>query len=132
MPMQMLQSGFVFVLGDGWFAFGGISCHFMKFSSSWSNHPLWFIFCCSSLPSWYKSALFNELYFVADGGTIWIDVDHITDNKTPIPPFVKEHGRFAYLEGIIFTCTCHLYESSFWCTWIHPICCIIKCNLPSN
>lgn len=53
------------------------------------------------MPSWYKSALFNELYFVADGGTIWIDVDHITDNKTPIPAFVKEHGRFAYLEGII-------------------------------
>ena len=53
------------------------------------------------MPSWYKSALFNELYFVADGGTVWLDVDHVTDNKTPIPEFVKEHGRFAYLEGII-------------------------------
>jgi len=52
-----------------------------------------------SLPSWYKSALFNELYFVADGGTVWLDVDQVTDNKTPIPEFVKEHGRFAYLEG---------------------------------
>lgn len=55
----------------------------------------------SSLPSWYKSALFNELYFVADGGTIWLDVANATENnKTPIPEFVKEHGRFAYLEGI--------------------------------
>lgn len=55
----------------------------------------------SSLPSWYKSALFNELYFVADGGTVWLDVSNIADNKkTPIPDFVKEYGRFAYLEGI--------------------------------
>ena len=37
---------------------------------------------------------------MADGGTVWIDVEDITDNKTPIPEFVKEHGRFAYLEGI--------------------------------
>lgn len=55
----------------------------------------------SSLPSWYKSALFNELYFVADGGTVWLDVSNMADNKkTPIPDFVKEYGRFAYLEGI--------------------------------
>ncbi len=25
------------------------------------------------LPDWYKSALFNELYFVSDGGTVWLD-----------------------------------------------------------
>lgn len=53
-----------------------------------------------SLPSWYKSALFNELYFVADGGTVWMDVDDATcSDNTTIPEFVKEHGRFAYLEG---------------------------------
>ena len=34
---------------------------------------------------------------------------HITDNKTPIPAFVKEHGRFAYLEGIILL---YMYMSS--------------------
>ncbi|TPP65466.1 Bile acid beta glucosidase [Fasciola gigantica] len=27
----------------------------------------------SSLPDWYKSALFNELYFLTDGGTVWLD-----------------------------------------------------------
>lgn len=27
-----------------------------------------------SLPAWYKSALFNELYFLADGGTVWLEV----------------------------------------------------------
>jgi len=31
----------------------------------------------SQLPDWYKSALFNELYFVADGGSIWIEADDI-------------------------------------------------------
>ncbi len=25
------------------------------------------------LPDWYKSALFNELYVLVDGGTLWID-----------------------------------------------------------
>ena len=43
---------------------------------------------------------------MADGGTVWLDVANITDNnRTPIPEFVKEYGRFAYLEGIIITCT---------------------------
>lgn len=27
------------------------------------------------LPDWYKSALFNETYFVSDGGTVWLDID---------------------------------------------------------
>ncbi|KAF5395365.1 hypothetical protein PHET_12163, partial [Paragonimus heterotremus] len=26
-----------------------------------------------SLPDWYKSALFNELYYLTDGGTLWLD-----------------------------------------------------------
>uniref|UniRef100_H2YFL2 Glucosylceramidase n=1 Tax=Ciona savignyi TaxID=51511 RepID=H2YFL2_CIOSA len=27
------------------------------------------------LPDWYKSALFNELYYITDGGTVWLEVD---------------------------------------------------------
>ncbi|KAL5111080.1 Non-lysosomal glucosylceramidase [Taenia crassiceps] len=27
----------------------------------------------SHLPNWYKSALFNELYYISDGGTVWLD-----------------------------------------------------------
>ncbi|VDK38749.1 unnamed protein product [Dibothriocephalus latus] len=27
----------------------------------------------SNLPDWYKSALFNELYYLSDGGTVWLD-----------------------------------------------------------
>ncbi|VDP95070.1 unnamed protein product [Echinostoma caproni] len=26
-----------------------------------------------NLPDWYKSALFNELYYLTDGGTVWLD-----------------------------------------------------------
>lgn len=52
-------------------------------------------FSFRSLPDWYKSALFNESYFIADGGTIWIDV---SDN-TELPEHVRNWGRFGYLEG---------------------------------
>ncbi|KAL5970038.1 Non-lysosomal glucosylceramidase, partial [Taenia solium] len=27
----------------------------------------------SHFPTWYKSALFNELYYISDGGTVWLD-----------------------------------------------------------
>lgn len=63
----------------------------------------------SSLPSWYKSALFNELYFVADGGTVWTELPEDSDVSGGVrsedgglpaqPAVVKDYGRFAYLEG---------------------------------
>ncbi|KAI4808753.1 hypothetical protein KUCAC02_000799 [Chaenocephalus aceratus] len=63
----------------------------------------------SSLPSWYKSALFNELYFVVDGGTVWTELPEDADVSGGVrsedgglpaqPAVVKEFGRFAYLEG---------------------------------
>lgn len=28
-----------------------------------------------TLPDWYKSALFNETYYVSDGGSVWLDLD---------------------------------------------------------
>lgn len=62
-----------------------------------------------SLPAWYKSALFNELYFVADGGTVWTELPEDADVSGGLrpedgglpaqPAVVKEYGRFAYLEG---------------------------------
>uniref|UniRef100_A0A8C2X0F3 Non-lysosomal glucosylceramidase n=1 Tax=Cyclopterus lumpus TaxID=8103 RepID=A0A8C2X0F3_CYCLU len=62
-----------------------------------------------SLPSWYKSALFNELYFVVDGGTVWTELPEDADVSGGVrsedgglpaqPAVVKEFGRFAYLEG---------------------------------
>ncbi|XP_014676714.1 PREDICTED: non-lysosomal glucosylceramidase-like isoform X2 [Priapulus caudatus] len=61
----------------------------------------------SKLPDWYKSALFNELYFMADGGTVWVDVDCETvTGVKPVSPavvnphkLIQEYGKFAYLEG---------------------------------
>ncbi|XP_015703851.1 non-lysosomal glucosylceramidase [Coturnix japonica] len=63
----------------------------------------------SQLPSWYKSALFNELYFMTDGGTIWLELppDCLPqDLQGPgaaqlshLLPVLREYGRFAYLEG---------------------------------
>ncbi|XP_035459458.2 non-lysosomal glucosylceramidase [Scophthalmus maximus] len=63
----------------------------------------------SSLPSWYKSALFNELYFVADGGSVWTELAEDADVSGGVrsedgglpaqPAVIKEYGRFAYLEG---------------------------------
>ena len=26
------------------------------------------------LPDWYKSAIFNELYFISDGGSLWLEM----------------------------------------------------------
>ena len=49
-----------------------------------------------SLPTWFKIVLFNELYFIADGGSIWLDMK---DDPTCKHELVREFGRFAYLEG---------------------------------
>nr|XP_014270421.1 non-lysosomal glucosylceramidase isoform X1 [Halyomorpha halys] len=50
-----------------------------------------------SLPNWYKSALFNELYYISDGGTVWT----LIDNNEELPQHDPriEYGRFGYLEG---------------------------------
>ncbi|KAM3402855.1 hypothetical protein ACQJBY_006578 [Aegilops geniculata] len=81
-------------------------------------------------PEWYKITLFNELYFLVAGGTVWIDSDlssslpedsdlplhNSTCNSTvPLigssPPDFddKENvGKFLYLEGV---------EYFMWCTY---------------
>ncbi|KAL0831404.1 hypothetical protein ABMA28_002220 [Loxostege sticticalis] len=49
----------------------------------------------SNIPDWLKSALMNELYFIADGGTIWFDVHDEYPETDPRHNF----GLFGYLEG---------------------------------
>jgi non-lysosomal glucosylceramidase len=44
-------------------------------------------------PAWYKAALFNELYFLVDGGTFWEAGE--VDGPEPDP---ADPGRFALLE----------------------------------
>lgn len=45
-----------------------------------------------NLPGWYKTALFNELYYIAHGGTFW----GYFANEEQLP---EEMGHFGYLEG---------------------------------
>ena len=68
------------------------------------NKTLFLSFLDRELPEWYKSALFNELYFMTDGGGIWVDIQEEFPNGEHNPqsraaPLVREYGRFAYLEG---------------------------------
>lgn len=49
------------------------------------------------LPNWYKSAIFNELYYLADGGSLWLTFEQ-TENIDNNDPRLT-YGRFAYLEG---------------------------------
>ncbi len=62
------------------------------------------------LPAWYRTALFNELYYIVDGGTLWAYPlgQKITDAE-------KDVGHFAYLEGheypMFNTYDVHFYAS---------------------
>ena len=52
------------------------------------------------LPDWFKSALFNEMYFIADGGSQWLEMpEEESDVKLEDSDPRKEFGRFCYLEG---------------------------------
>lgn len=57
------------------------------------------------LPKWYKSMLFNETYYISDGGTIWTNGQpEENENKDSIIlPEDKEYGHFSYLEGHEYT-----------------------------
>ncbi|KAL4716344.1 hypothetical protein ACJJTC_006706 [Scirpophaga incertulas] len=48
-----------------------------------------------NIPDWLRSALMNELYYIADGGTIWFDVHDEYPESDPRHNF----GLFGYLEG---------------------------------
>lgn len=50
------------------------------------------------LPAWFKSALFNETYYITDGGTVWLLPDKKEDFTSETDPRA-EFGRFGYLEG---------------------------------
>lgn len=53
----------------------------------------------AALPDWYKSAIFNEMYFIADGGSVWLNVDSSFDQDLAFDDPRRAYGRFAYLEG---------------------------------
>ncbi|XP_053672231.1 non-lysosomal glucosylceramidase isoform X1 [Anopheles nili] len=67
----------------------------------------------ADLPDWYKSAIFNELYFIADGGSVWLTMDDRTDLPYDDPRLA--YGRYSYLEGheyrMYSTYDVHFYAS---------------------
>lgn len=62
----------------------------------------------AKLPDWYKSALFNELYYIVEGGTLWA----YPAQEKPDP---ERMGHFSYLEGheyrMMNTYDVHYYSS---------------------
>jgi uncharacterized protein (DUF608 family) len=81
-----------------------------------------------SLPSWYKSQLYNELYFLQAGGAIWCDkINEEKNNFTITDDDFKDHdddntttletvGHWLYLEGQEYfmynTADVHFYASA--------------------
>ncbi|XP_014087566.1 non-lysosomal glucosylceramidase isoform X1 [Bactrocera oleae] len=51
------------------------------------------------LPDWYKSAIFNQLYFISDGGTIWLTCNSSFGKELNYDDPRLAYGRFGYLEG---------------------------------
>ncbi|OON20219.1 hypothetical protein X801_03903 [Opisthorchis viverrini] len=61
-----------------------------------------------SFPDWYKSALFNELYYLTDGGTVWLDpvaFQGITSQQSKLIPidFVRAFKGNASLDPLQLT-----------------------------
>ncbi|XP_037708746.1 non-lysosomal glucosylceramidase isoform X1 [Drosophila subpulchrella] len=52
-----------------------------------------------TLPDWYKCAIFNQLYFISDGGTIWLKCDSSLGKDLAYDDPRLAYGRFGYLEG---------------------------------
>lgn len=80
--------------------------HWEKEIERWQKH----ILEDEKLPAWYRTALFNELYYIVDGGTLWAYPlgQKVTDAE-------KDMGHFAYLEGheypMFNTYDVHFYAS---------------------
>lgn len=67
------------------------------------------------LPDWYKALLFNETYYLVDGGTLWT-AGRVDDTPPPYPPLPEpEIGHFGYLESYEYrmynTYDVHFYAS---------------------
>ena len=74
-----------------------MACDILCHADEWETGVIrWqdFILKDESLPAWYRQALFNELYYLVDGGTIWA---HPENYPRSIPD--PEIGHFGYLEG---------------------------------
>lgn len=79
----------------------------------------------SKLPDWFKSAIFNESYFLSDGGSLWLNYDasSLPKSVTNETDIREDVGRFAYLEAHEYrmynTYDVHFY-ASFALTMLWP------------
>ncbi|KHJ78857.1 hypothetical protein OESDEN_21516 [Oesophagostomum dentatum] len=74
----------------------------------------------NSLSEWYKSALFNELYYIVDGGSMWFDYDPSWKDVEPIDPVtekqLRKYGRFGYMESWEYLMV-NTYDVHFYSSW---------------
>ena len=62
------------------------------------------------LPDWYRMALFNELYYLVDGGVLW------GYPKDEARPTEDQMGSFGYLEGHEYRMV-NTYDVHFYASW---------------
>jgi non-lysosomal glucosylceramidase len=80
-------------------------------------------------PDWYKAALFNELYYLVDGGTVWTDGPPIRPGEAPQStetrggaaaaggvPGDQDLGRFAILECLDYPFY-NTVDVNFYASW---------------
>lgn len=72
------------------------------------------VLCDEDLPEWFKSALFNETYYVSDGGSVWITPfdSKLLPNQDPR----LEYGHFMYLEGHEYR-MCNTYDVHYYASF---------------
>lgn len=67
-----------------------------------------------SIPDWFKSAIFNELYFLADGGSVWLETDE--GEMFAEDDLRKEYGRWGYLESHEYRMY-NTYDVHYYASW---------------
>src|ERR1019366_5212060 len=83
----------------------------------------------STRPDWYKGALFNELYYLVDGGTVWTDGEpfNMADpaRRSALLPAASESGKagddgslghFAVLACYDYACY-NTLDVNFYASW---------------
>ncbi|EGT54989.1 hypothetical protein CAEBREN_31176 [Caenorhabditis brenneri] len=73
------------------------------------------------LPEWYRSAIFNELYYIVDGSTVWFEYDpdwrteeNLISEQTEKQ--FREYGRFGYMESWEYFML-NTYDVHFYSSW---------------
>jgi len=66
------------------------------------------------LPDWFKSAIFNELYFLTDGGSVWVEPLEGENISSQDPRLV--YGRWGYLESHEYRMY-NTYDVHFYASW---------------